>query len=132
MFNYFMIAMFLSVFVASLSQVLLKKSTFCKYESLLREYLNPFVIGGYVLMVLSMLLTVYAYSGMDYKNGPLIESFGNVIVLMLSYVFFKERISARKLVGMICIMFLAVLFVTLIGKLVSLVTNIVTEIQFRG
>ena len=104
MFNYFMIAMFLSVFVASLSQVLLKKSTFWKYESLLREYLNPFVIGGYVLMVLSMLLTVYAYSGMDYKNGPLIESFGNVIVLMLSYVFFKERISARKLVGMICIM----------------------------
>lgn len=35
-------------------------------------------------------------------------------------------------VGMICIMFLAVLFVTLIGKLVSLVTNIVTEIQFRA
>lgn len=104
MFNQFMIVMFLSVVVASLSQVLLKKSTFCRHASLIREYLNPYVIGGYALLMLSMLMTVYAYSGMDYKNGPLIESFGNVIVLILSYVFFKERISARKLAGMICIM----------------------------
>ena len=104
MFNQFMIVMFLSVAVASLSQVLLKKSTFCRHASFVREYLNPYVIGGYALLVLSMLMTVYAYSGMDYKNGPLIESFGNVIVLILSYVFFKERISARKLAGMICIM----------------------------
>lgn len=36
------------------------------------------------------------------------------------------------IVGIICIMFLAVLFVTLLGKLVSLVTNIATEIQFRS
>ncbi len=36
------------------------------------------------------------------------------------------------IVGMICIMFLAILFVTLIGKLISLVANIVTEIQFRS
>lgn len=110
MFNQFMIVMFLSVFVASLSQVLLKKSTFCRHESLLREYWNPFVIGGYALLVLSMLMTVYAYSGMEYKNGPLIESFGNVIVLVLSYVFFKERISARKLVGVACIMAGVVVF----------------------
>ena len=35
------------------------------------------------------------------------------------------------LLGMICIMFIAILFTTLLGKLVSFVTNIVTEIQFR-
>ena len=35
------------------------------------------------------------------------------------------------LVGMICIMFIAILFSTLLGKLVSFVTNIVTEIQYR-
>lgn len=110
MVNRFMAVMFLSVFIASLSQVLLKKSTFCKHTSLIREYLNPFVIGGYALLVLSMLLTVYAYSGMDYKNGPLIEAFGNVIVLILSFFFFREKISARKLMGMICIMTGAVIF----------------------
>jgi hypothetical protein len=35
------------------------------------------------------------------------------------------------LVGMICIMFIAILFSTLLGKLVSFVTNIVTELQYR-
>ena len=30
-----------------------------------------------------------------------------------------------------CIMFIALLFSTLLGKLVSFVTNIVTEIQYR-
>ena len=34
-------------------------------------------------------------------------------------------------VGMVFIMFLAVLFTTLVGKIVSLVANIVTEIQYR-
>lgn len=35
------------------------------------------------------------------------------------------------ILGMVCIMFIAILFSTLLGKLVSFVTNIVTEIQFR-
>ena len=35
------------------------------------------------------------------------------------------------ILGMICIMFIAILFTTLLGKLVSFVTNIVTEIQYR-
>jgi len=35
------------------------------------------------------------------------------------------------IVAMVFIMFVAVLFTTLIGKIVSLITNIVTEIQYR-
>ena len=35
------------------------------------------------------------------------------------------------IVGMVCIMFIAILFSTLLGKLVSFVTNIVTELQYR-
>ena len=35
------------------------------------------------------------------------------------------------ILAMICIMFVAILFTTLLGKLVSFVTNIVTELQFR-
>lgn len=35
------------------------------------------------------------------------------------------------LVGMICIMFIAILFSTLLGKLVGFVTNIITELQYR-
>jgi hypothetical protein len=35
------------------------------------------------------------------------------------------------IVGMALIMFVAVLFTTLVGKIVSLITNIVTELQYR-
>ncbi|MCM1182339.1 MAG: EamA family transporter [Roseburia sp.] len=104
MLNRFMLCMLLSVTIAAVSQILLKKSALRRYSSALREYLNPYVIGGYGLLFLSMLLTVYAYSGMDYKNGPVIESLGNVLVLLLSFVFFRERISARKLLGIAFIM----------------------------
>ena len=88
MINQYILCMLFSVLLASVSQVLLKKSTLCKYKSVIEEYINPYVIGGYGLLFLSMLLTIYAYSGMDYKNGPIIEAFGNVIVLGLSFVFF--------------------------------------------
>ena len=110
MISRFMVSMFLSVVVASVSQVLLKKSALKKYDNVIKEYLNPYVIGGYGLLFGSMLLTVYAYSGMDFKNGPVIESLGNVFVLVLGYFVFRERISFRKILGIACIMAGIVIF----------------------
>ena len=110
MISRYMVSMFLSVVVASVSQVLLKKSALKKYDNVIKEYLNPYVIGGYGLLFGSMLLTVYAYSGMDYKNGPVIESLGNVFVLVLGYFVFRERISFRKILGIACIMAGIVIF----------------------
>lgn len=104
MINGYMLVMLVSVSIASVSQLLLKKSSMKTYSSVVREYFNPLVIGGYGLLVLSMLLTIYAYSGMDYKNGPVIESLGNVFVLVLGCLFLRERITVRKLLGIACIM----------------------------
>lgn len=110
MINSYILCMFISVFVASVSQILLKKSAMREYSSVIREYLNVLVILGYGMMMISMLLTVIAYSGMDFKNGPIIESLGNVIVLVLSYFVFKEKISIRKIVGIACIILGIVVF----------------------
>lgn len=96
--------MLVSVFIASVSQALLKKSALRKHNSIIREYLNPYVTGGYALMLVSMLLTVYAYSGMAYKNGPVIESVGNILVLFWGRLLFKEKISLKKMLGIACIM----------------------------
>ena len=104
MISKFVLAMLLSVTVASISQVLLKKSALKKYDRVVKEYLNFYVIGGYMLLFASMLLTVYAYSGMDYKYGPVIESLGNVFVLILSFLIFGEKIHRKKLIGVVCIM----------------------------
>lgn len=94
----------LSVTVASVSQLLLKKSATQKHASFLREYLNPYVLSGYGLLFLSMFLTILAFRGMDYKNGPVIESLGYVLVLLLSRIFFGEKITGRKVAGTVCIL----------------------------
>lgn len=93
-----------SVTIAAVSQVLLKKSALKEYDSFWREYVNPLVIGGYGLLFFSMFLTILAFRGLDYKNGPVIESAGYVLVLLLSRIFFAEKISARKLMGTFCIL----------------------------
>jgi len=88
-----------SVVLAALSQVLLKKSALKEHEGFLKEYLNPYVIGGYGLTGISMLLTIFAFRGMEYKNGPIIESLGFVLVMFFGLFIFKEKLTKRKLIG---------------------------------
>lgn len=102
--KFFMLLLF-SVIIASVSQILLKKSAMKTYTSFIREYINPYVIIGYGMMSLSMILTIAAYSGLDYKNGAIIESLGYVIVMFLSFFLFGERISKKKVIGTILILF---------------------------
>lgn len=102
--NIYMIILVASVLIASFSQVLLKKSAEKEYSSPIKEYLNPYVICGYGLMFLSMCITILSYSGLEYTNVPVIESSGYVFVMILSYFFFKERVTKRKLLGMTIIL----------------------------
>lgn len=102
--------MFCSVILSSVSQILLKKSAAKSHGSFLREYINPLVITGYGLMVAATLTTIAAYQGMDYKNGPVIESLGYILVMILSYFFLNERITVRKAVGYCMILLGVVVF----------------------
>lgn len=99
-----------SVVVASVSQLLLKKGALKKYGSFLREYLNPWVIGGYFLMFGSVLLTISGLRGLDFFNAPIVESLGYVLVPVLSAVFFHEKITLRKSVGIGCIVLGMIIF----------------------
>ena len=93
----------LSVLIASFSQILLKKSAQKTYSSFIREYLNPYVIFGYGMMFVSMFLTIIAYAGMEFTNVQIVEATGYIMVLILSYFFFREKITKRKLLGMLFI-----------------------------
>ena len=99
MMSRYMLLMFLAVIISSFSQVLLKVSTRKQYKSFVREYLNPWVMAGYGMMFVSTFLVLLAFRGMEYKNGPVIESTGYIFVMLLSNVFFKEKIDRRKLFG---------------------------------
>ena len=86
--------------IASLSQVLLKKSAKKTYSSLLKEYFNPYVIVGYAMMVLATLCGVIAYhKGVPYKNGVMLESLGFILIMIFSKIFFGEAITKKKIIG---------------------------------
>lgn len=93
-----------SVVMASFAQILLKKATLKTYKSWLFEYLNPYVICGYGIMMIGMVLNVLAYRKVDYKNGPVIESLGFLFVMVLSWFFFREKITKKKLFGNLIIL----------------------------
>ncbi len=97
--NRYWIFLCASVVIASFSQVLLKKSARKKYSSFIKEYLNLYVITGYLMMAVSTVLTIIAYKEIAYKNGPVIESLGYILVMFLGLIFFGEKITVRKIVG---------------------------------
>ena len=55
------------------------------------------------MMFVSMFLTIIAYAGMEFTNVQIIEATGYIMVLILSYFFFREKITKRKVLGMLCI-----------------------------
>ena len=90
--------------------MLLKKAANTHYENKIREYLNIWVISGYFLMVLSTLCVIYAYRGIDYKNGAVVESLGYILIMIFSYLFFKEKITKHKLLGNLIILLGIIVF----------------------
>lgn len=106
----YMLILIVSVLIASISQILLKKSAEITYPSLLKEYLNFYVVFGYGMMVISTVLTIIAFKGLDYKNGPIIESIGYLFVMLLSWKFLNEKITKKKIIGNALILIGIVIF----------------------
>ena len=97
--NSYVFLLIASVLIASCSQIILKKSASKEYSSIIREYLNVKVIVGYGMMFISTILTIFAFKGLDYKNGPIIESLGYIFIMFLSRIFLKEKITKKKIIG---------------------------------
>ena len=107
--NLFYIILFLvSVLIASFSQVLLKKSANKKYERTIDEYKNKTVLFAYVLFVLSTLLTMFAYRGVNLSLGPMLESVGFVYVAIMSNLMLKEKITKKQVMA-ICLIMLGII-----------------------
>ncbi len=109
MAEYFMIAIFSGI-LSSFSQVLLKKSAEKQTKTIWREYFNSYVISGYVLMVVCMILTVIAYRGMPFKYGAVLESLIYLYIMVLSRLFLKEKLTKRKITGNIIIVIGVIVF----------------------
>ena len=102
--NGFLLLALLSVVIASFSQVMLKLGAGKTYNSKIREYLNVYVITGYGMLFVSMVITIVAYSHLSYLSVPVVEAVGYVLVPVLSYFIFKEKLTKRKMLGILFIL----------------------------
>lgn len=93
-----------SVFVASVSQVMLKKASMRRYKSLVREYLNPLVLLAYALLIGTTLLSIFAYRVIPLSMGPVLESTSYVYITVFGVVIFKEKLNRQKLMALFFIL----------------------------
>ncbi len=91
-----------SVFVSSIAQLFLKKSSNL-YKKGIKQYINIYVITGYVLFFLSIIITlVILKKGISLKYIPVLESLGYLFVPIFSFFLYKEKLN-DKLFGIILI-----------------------------
>lgn len=102
MIKYIIIFLF-GTFISSMSQIVLKKSANKQYDNPIKEYLNFPVLFSYFVFFLASLITVVAYKYVPLSLGPVLESSGYIFVSILGYIFLKERIGKRKLLGILLI-----------------------------
>ncbi len=109
MYKYFLIAIF-SGMLSSFSQVLLKKSALKGEQSIVKQYMNLYVITGYFITFLCMLLTILAYRGMPFKYGAVLESLTYLYIMILSRIFIGEKLTKKKVIGNMIIVVGVIIF----------------------
>lgn len=113
MLPYIALSLF-SVFLAAVSQVLLKKAAMRQYENLIAEYLNPLVVFSYFLFFTTTVLGVLAYKGIPVSLGPVLETTSYIYVTFFGITIFKEKLNLQKILAL-CLIVSGVLIYALWG-----------------
>lgn len=95
--------MFFGVFIASISQLLLKSAAGKQYSHWIRQYLNFNVILGYVIMLMSTVCTIIAMRRVPLSTTPIWNSLGIVLAAFWGKILFKESLSRRKILGLVLV-----------------------------
>ena len=99
-----------SVFISAVSQILLKKSAQKDHASLIKEYLNPYVIIAYSIFFSAAFLSTICLRYVDMAMGAVLESLGYFFVLILSRIFLAERMTKKQTIGMVIVILGTILF----------------------
>lgn len=102
MFPYILIFL-ASVFMSSVSQVMLKKAAQKSYDSHIKEYLNPLVISAYLIFVGTTLVGVLAYKVIPLSMGPVLEASSYLYVTFFGVKLFGERVNGKKIAALFLI-----------------------------
>lgn len=94
----------LGVFLAAVSQVLLKKAAMRPHKNFVMEYLDWRVILGYGIFVGCTLLSILAYKGIPMGLGPVLEATSYLYVTVFGVTIFKEKLSRKKCIALAMIL----------------------------
>lgn len=98
--NPFYLLALLALALSSSSQILLKKSAGKTWPSPIRQYLNAYVITGYGMLGLSMVLILFCYKYLGYMESVILEPLGYILVLLFGHFVFGEKLTLQRVAGM--------------------------------
>lgn len=98
----------IGVIISSFAQILLKKSTQVKQKNILKEYLNFKTIIAYSMFFFATFCSMFAYKYIPLLLGPILGTSEYIFIAILSYLFLKEKITKKKLLGL-CIILCGIL-----------------------
>lgn len=87
----------LGTFLASISQVMLKKAALRPHKTKWEEYLNPLVIFAYGIFFATTFLSIFAYRGIPLSMGPVLEATSYFYVTFFGVTVFHETITPKKI-----------------------------------
>ncbi len=93
-------SLLLGVFFASVAQAMLKYSAMRQHVSWICMYLNPWVIGAYIILFGTTFLAIYAYRGIPLSMGAVLESTSYIYVTFWGYRLFHEKVNRRKILAL--------------------------------
>lgn len=96
----YLIVYLTSVFLAAISQVLLKKAAQRPHRNFIEEYTDWRVILGYGIFVGCTFLTMLAYRGVPLSLGPVLEATSYLYVTVFGVTIFHEKLGAKKLAAL--------------------------------
>lgn len=97
--NKYMAILFIATIFSASSQVLLKVSAKEEHRSWIHEYLNWKVILAYGIFFGVLLANTYAYTKVELKYGPVIDTFTYVFVMLFSFILLREKFTKGQLIG---------------------------------
>ena len=101
----------ISALLGVVSQMLLKQSARIHHPNWIREYLNPWVIGGYTIMVISLIVNLIAiHLGVLAQEVSIIECINYLLIPLAAWLIFREPLNKRKMAAIVVIMAGVVVF----------------------
>ena len=90
--------------MSAVSQVMLKKAAQKEYKSFITQYLNFWVITAYMIFFIVVIGNIYVLKKLPMTVlGPIAETLPFILSIIFGYIFFKEKITFRKLLGSLLI-----------------------------